>query len=108
MEFAKRKRRAALLGYDDLLAELADALDDERGPARTRMRQRWSVVLVGVGNLGQALAGYGGFDDRGFHVAALVDADPARVGTVVAGRTVLPLEALPEVTSPPTTWTSRA
>ncbi|MFW5473168.1 UvrD-helicase domain-containing protein [Knoellia sp. CPCC 206450] len=46
VEFAKRKRRAALLGYDDLLAELADALEDEDGPARTRMRQRWSVVLV--------------------------------------------------------------
>jgi exodeoxyribonuclease V beta subunit len=46
VEFAKRKRRAALLGYDDLLAELADALEDEHAPARTRMRQRWSVVLV--------------------------------------------------------------
>jgi len=46
VEFARRKRRAALLGYDDLLAELADALEDEDGPARTRMRQRWSVVLV--------------------------------------------------------------
>ena len=30
----------------------------------------------GVGNLGQALANYGGFGDRGFPVAALVDADP--------------------------------
>ncbi len=46
LEFARRKRRAALLGYDDLLAELADALEDEHGPARTRMRRRWSVVLV--------------------------------------------------------------
>ena len=46
VEFARRKRRAAFLGYDDLLAELADALEDEDGPARVRMRQRWSVVLV--------------------------------------------------------------
>ena len=45
-EFARRKRRAAYLGYDDLLAELADALEDEDSPARVRMRQRWSVVLV--------------------------------------------------------------
>ena len=46
VEFARRKRRAAFLGYDDLLAELADALEDEHGPARIRMRQQWSVVLV--------------------------------------------------------------
>jgi redox-sensing transcriptional repressor len=41
------------------------------------------VLLVGVGNLGQALAGYAGFAARGFRIAALVDNDPARVGTTV-------------------------
>ena len=40
----------------------------------------WPVVIVGIGNLGHALANYGGFGDRGFPVAALVDADPAKVG----------------------------
>ncbi len=45
-EVARRKRRAALLGYDDLLSELANALADEGGPARRRMRDRWRVVLV--------------------------------------------------------------
>jgi len=35
----------------------------------------WSVVIVGVGNLGRALAHYGGFGSRGFRVVALVDAD---------------------------------
>ena len=56
--------------------------------------QRWSVVIVGVGNLGQALAGYGGFDDRGFRIAALLEADRSRVGQVVAG---LPIRALDEL-----------
>ena len=56
--------------------------------------QRWSVVLVGVGNLGQALAGYGGFDDRGFRIAALLEADASRVGQVVAG---LPIRSLDEL-----------
>ena len=41
----------------------------------------WPVVIVGAGNLGQALAGYGGFGDRGFPVAGIVDIDPAKVGT---------------------------
>ena len=44
------------------------------------LTQDWPVVIVGIGNLGQALANYGGFGDRGFPVAALVDADPAKVG----------------------------
>ena len=38
------------------------------------LTQDWPVVIVGAGNLGQALANYGGFGDRGFPVAALVDA----------------------------------
>ena len=47
-----------------------------------------AVALVGVGNLGQALAGYAGFASRGFRIAALVDADPERVGTTIHGMRV--------------------
>ncbi|MDP8960094.1 MAG: redox-sensing transcriptional repressor Rex, partial [Actinomycetota bacterium] len=57
----------------------------------------WKVVLVGVGNLGRALASYGGFAERGFRLAALVDADPNTVGSEVAGHAVEPLEDLPEI-----------
>src|SRR5881275_2360980 len=49
------------------------------------LTQHYSVVIVGVGNLGQALAGYAGFGTRGFRVAGLVDADRSRVGGVIAG-----------------------
>ena len=45
----------------------------------------WPVVIVGAGNLGQALAGYGGFGDRGFPVGGIVDVDPSKVGSVVGG-----------------------
>jgi redox-sensing transcriptional repressor len=44
-----------------------------------------AVALVGVGNLGHALAGYGGFAARGFGVTALFDVDPTLVGTTIAG-----------------------
>jgi redox-sensing transcriptional repressor len=44
-----------------------------------------SVALIGVGNLGQALAGYAGFATRGFRIAALVDSDPARIGSTIRG-----------------------
>ena len=45
----------------------------------------WPCVIAGMGNLGQALANYSGFQQRGFVVAALVDADRSKVGTEVAG-----------------------
>jgi exodeoxyribonuclease V beta subunit len=45
-ELDRRKRRLGILGYDDLLSQLAAALREEDAPARQRMRQRWKVVLV--------------------------------------------------------------
>src|SRR5690606_23433356 len=44
------------------------------------LTQQRNVALIGIGNLGHALAGYAGFVNRGFRVSALVDADRARVG----------------------------
>jgi redox-sensing transcriptional repressor len=61
------------------------------------LTQDWPVVIVGVGNLGQALANYGGFGDRGFPVAALVDADPTKVGTRLGHLVVRSMEDLPEI-----------
>jgi redox-sensing transcriptional repressor len=52
------------------------------------LTQDWPVLIVGAGNLGRALANYGGFASRGFHVAALLDSDPAVVGSVIAHHTV--------------------
>jgi redox-sensing transcriptional repressor len=49
------------------------------------MTQDWPVVIVGIGNLGHALANYSGFSSRGFRTVALLDADPDRDGEVVAG-----------------------
>ncbi len=60
----------------------------------------WPVVIVGAGNLGQALANYAGFDERGFPVAALVDVDPAKIGAVVNGVPVHHLDTLPELVRP--------
>ena len=62
------------------------------------LTQDWPVVIVGVGNLGQALANYGGFGDRGFPVAALVDADEAKVGTMIGDHVVHHIDELPSLT----------
>jgi redox-sensing transcriptional repressor len=48
------------------------------------LTQDWAVCIVGIGNLGQALANYGGFAQRGFRIAALLDADTRKVGQVIA------------------------
>jgi redox-sensing transcriptional repressor len=52
------------------------------------LTQDWPVVIVGAGNLGRALANYGGFASRGFRVAALLDSDPLVVGSEIAGHRV--------------------
>lgn len=55
------------------------------------------VAIVGAGNLGQALAGYGGFAESGFSIAALFDTDPAKVGRMVGGARVYHLDELDAV-----------
>lgn len=47
------------------------------------LTQDWRVAIVGAGNLGRALAGYTGFESRGFEVVALFDADQMVVGSEV-------------------------
>ncbi len=61
------------------------------------LTQDWPVVIVGVGNLGQALANYAGFGERGFPVAALVDASAEKVGTIVRDIEVRHLDDLPAI-----------
>jgi len=78
------------VGYD--VQQLLHLISRELG-----LTQDWSVLIVGVGNLGHALAGYGGFANRGFRVAGLVDADPARVGEEVGGVRVSHLDELESI-----------
>ncbi|GII93602.1 redox-sensing transcriptional repressor Rex [Sinosporangium siamense] len=61
------------------------------------LTQDWAVAIIGVGNLGRALANYGGFVSRGFRVAALFDADPEVVGDHIAGLNVEHIDELEAV-----------
>lgn len=62
------------VGYD--VALLQDRIAGSLG-----LNREWRVAIVGVGNLGSALAGYAGFSERGFQVVALLDVDSHVVGT---------------------------
>lgn len=59
------------------------------------LTHRQAVALVGVGNLGHALAGYGGFSGRGFPLVALFDIAQELVGTTINGIVVEHVDALP-------------
>lgn len=78
------------VGYD--VSRLSAQVESVLGLTRSH-----AVALVGVGNLGHALAGYGGFAQRGFGVTALFDVDPALVGTVIDGVEVLDVSEIPRV-----------
>ena len=78
------------VGYD--VQYLVHQISRELG-----LTQDWAVVIVGVGNLGHALANYGGFAERGFRITALLDADRRRVGEELAGVRVRHTDDLDDV-----------
>ncbi len=59
-----------------------------------KVDREWLMALVGVGDLGHAIADYRGFKARGFRIAALFDADPVKVGERIGDLTILPMEQL--------------
>lgn len=75
----------------------------EVGPLRRQIERtlgldhQQAVALVGVGNLGHALAGYSGFGGRGFPIAALFDIDPDLVGIHINGILVDHVRDIPRV-----------
>jgi redox-sensing transcriptional repressor len=55
------------------------------------------VVIIGIGNLGRALANYDGFSSRGFRIVGLVDSDPRRLGERIGPMRVRGLDELETV-----------
>lgn len=61
------------------------------------LQQDWRVAVVGAGKLGSALASYRDFEARGFHIRAVFDADPEKVGARWGGVTIRPDEEMDAV-----------
>ncbi|HOA02800.1 MAG: redox-sensing transcriptional repressor Rex [Actinomycetales bacterium] len=78
------------VGYDvgRLTAELTNALG---------LNRSWPVAVVGMGNLGRALAAYSGFATEGFHVEALFDHDPSVIGDLVGRHRIASMGELTDV-----------
>lgn len=75
------------VGYD--VVTLADHITGALG-----LERPWAVAIVGMGNLGRALATYGGIGVKGFEIKWLIDDDPMIVGSRIGGRAVVPFESL--------------
>ena len=75
------------VGYD--ISTLRNQLQLELG-----LVEGWSAVIVGIGNLGSALAHYGGFREKGFGIVGLFDDDPKKINSQVAGLVIKPLSDL--------------
>lgn len=61
------------------------------------LNQSWPVVIVGAGNLGQALANFTGISERGFHVVGVVDKDESKIGSLVGGVRVKHADELAQI-----------
>jgi len=59
--------------------------------------RQWPVILVGVGNIGQALLRYGQFRRQGFHIVAGFDVAPDKIGTSIDGVPIYRMERLPDL-----------
>ena len=75
------------IGYS--VNELKARIRQELGIAERRR-----VAIIGAGNLGRALANYGGLSRRGFDVVALYDTDSKKIGSSVGNVTIQDLDVL--------------
>lgn len=78
------------IGYR--VGELRDSLKGLLGTNRT-----WHLAMIGVGNIGRALLGYRGFQERGFTITALFDRDASVVGKSFRGLQVQDMEKFSEI-----------
>lgn len=58
--------------------------------------KRWSIAIIGAGNLGRALSQYKGFQQRGFDIVCIFDNDPRKIGKKLANIDIYSLDLLEE------------
>lgn len=61
------------------------------------LHRPWQVALVGAGRIGSALHAYPHFRARGFRIVAILDEDPAKVGTTWEGTRIETVDGLEAV-----------
>jgi redox-sensing transcriptional repressor len=79
--FGSFGKRGLGYGVRDLIGSIREILG---------LHRTWSVVIIGAGKIGAALAQYRGFTQRGFNVVGIYDKDPARIGEKLDDVTIRP------------------
>src|SRR5205809_5779824 len=76
------------IGYrvEDLIGQVKRILGTDK---------TWNVLLIGAGNLGRALLAYHGFEQKGFRLVAVFDADPSKLGKKHGPFNIQPMSELP-------------
>jgi redox-sensing transcriptional repressor len=62
-----------------------------------KVDREWDVALIGAGDLGHAIAHHGSFDRNGFHIVAVFDHNPRKIGTKMGRFQILDSESIPTV-----------
>lgn len=62
-----------------------------------KVDREWPVALIGLGDIGHAIARYGGFKDRGFVIKLVFDSDPTKIGQSIGNLLVQDVATLPDI-----------
>lgn len=62
-----------------------------------KVDSEWDVALVGAGDLGHAIAHHGDFDSNGFHIVAVFDHNPRKIGAKMGRFQILDSESIPTI-----------
>ena len=76
-------------GYGYIVDQLCDEIGSILG-----LQNQYKAILVGAGNLGQAIASHMNFSDDGFTLAGIFDSSPFKIGNRINGIEVLDMEKL--------------
>lgn len=68
----------------------------ERLQGILKVNRVWDVIIVGMGDMGHALARYNGFVNRGYQVTMLFDNDPAKIGRKVGDLEIFGMDTMVE------------
>jgi len=66
----------------------------ERLQAILKVNRVWDMIIVGMGDMGHALARYNGFGNRGFQVTMLFDNNPKKIGQIVNGLEIFDMDGM--------------
>ena len=78
-------------GYGYNISELRHEIQKILG-----LTGKYNVIVIGAGNLGQALANYSGFEKEGFHIRALFDINPRLIGMAIRGIDIMDIDTIEE------------